>query len=121
MSLYIKPVHGKGRGVFSTTKIKKGEIIEICPVVTLPPREVPHLVNTDLDRYYYEWGKNFKAAALPLGFGALYNHSHAPNAFYKRNAKKKIIYYVCLKNILAHQEITVNYNGSPKDQTPFPF
>jgi SET domain-containing protein len=36
-----KAVPKKGRGVFTTRNIKKGEIIEVSPVVTMKSKNVP--------------------------------------------------------------------------------
>lgn len=119
MNLYYKQVEGKGRGVFSKTKIKKGAVIEVCPVIPLAKEELKFIEKTRLDKYYYCWGKGFKEGALPLGFGLLYNHSYHSNANYKFDFKQQTIIYFAVKDIAAGQEITVNYNGSPNEETPF--
>lgn len=121
MALYFKNVKGMGRGVFSDKKIKKGETIEICPVIVLPEKDIKFLDKIDLERYYYMWGKGFKKAAISLGYGSLYNHSYNPNAQYIRNSKDELMKYVSLQDIPANTEITVNYNGDPKDQTNYGF
>ena len=40
-----------GRGVFATQKIKKGEVIENCPVLVLPKKDYPIVKQTILRNY----------------------------------------------------------------------
>ncbi|HPV70560.1 MAG TPA: SET domain-containing protein [Candidatus Magasanikbacteria bacterium] len=119
MNLYYRSVRGKGRGMFSKTKIKKNEVIEICPILYLPKKETNPIEKTMLKKYYYCWGKNWDEGALPLGYGLLYNHSYHSNANYKFDFRKKTITYFAVKDIPANTEITVNYNGKPDDETYF--
>lgn len=106
-----------GRGVFAEVKIKKGGIIESCPVLILPRKDYSILRKTELRNYYFMWGKNI--AAICLGYGSLYNHSYEPNATYKKKLEEKVIDFIALKDIKKDEEITVNYNyGNPKNKTP---
>ena len=41
--LKVKTTRKKGRGVFANRKIKKGEIIEVAPVIVLSRREAKTL------------------------------------------------------------------------------
>lgn len=112
-------IHNAGRGVIASASIKKGEVIEICPVVVLLKDQVEIIQNTELTNYYFTWGPEQKAAAIALGYGSLYNHSYAPNATYMKNQKDRTIEFVALKNIAEGEEITVNYNfGNPDDKSP---
>ena len=45
-----------GRGVFTTTDIKKDDTIEVCPVIVMQPGEVELLDKTTLYDYYFLWG-----------------------------------------------------------------
>lgn len=103
-----------GRGVFASTLIKKGEIIEICPVISLKKKD--HLIakKTILKNYYYIPNKS--SCFVCLGFGSLYNHSHKPNAKYKMKIKEQVIEFIALKDIEKGEEITINY-GAPEDKT----
>jgi len=106
-----------GRGVFAALKIKKGEVIESCPVLVLPRRDYSVLKKTELRNYYFMWGKT--TVALCFGYGSLYNHSYKPNATYKKKIKEKIIEFVAIKDIKKNEEIAVNYNyGNPRDKSP---
>ncbi len=39
----VKDAPGKGRGVFARKNLKKGEVIETCPVIVLPAEEIDAL------------------------------------------------------------------------------
>ena len=101
-----------GRGVFATRKIKKGETIEVCPVILLKG-EGDKLRDSELYHYYFLWDKQ-PDAAIALGFGSLYNHSFSPNATYKKQLNTKTLEIISIKDIEKNEEITINYNyGDP--------
>jgi len=106
-----------GRGVFAGQSIKKGEIIENCPVLVLPRKDYPLAKKTILRNYHFMWGK--ATSAICFGFGSFYNHSYQPNATYKKRIKEEVIEFIAIKNIKKGEEITVNYNyGDPNDKGP---
>lgn len=45
----------KGRGVFAQKPLLKGELIEISPVIVIPPQEAEFIYQTILDKYYFNW------------------------------------------------------------------
>ena len=113
-------IKNAGRGVFAANAIKKGDIIEQCPVILITEREVPDLRKTELHNYYFMWGddKKHHKAAICLGFGSLYNHSYTPNATYQKNHKENLITFIAIKDIKKDEEISVNYNyGNPDDKS----
>ncbi|MBI5138494.1 MAG: SET domain-containing protein-lysine N-methyltransferase [Candidatus Vogelbacteria bacterium] len=116
-------IKGANRGVFAHSKIKKGEIIEKCPVVIIPAVELPDINKTTLLNYYFCFAKDESKWAIALGFGSLYNHSYEPNATYTKDYKNSLIYFTAIKDVLKDEEITVNYNsGDPEDKTqPYNF
>jgi SET domain-containing protein len=115
----VKRVQGKGRGVFARRLIRQGEVIERVPVLVLATEEVKDCQSwAGLAGYCFLWGKG--TLALALGYGSLYNHSYHPNARYDdEGAQTKV--FTALRDIAAGEEITVNYNGEPDDQTPVGF
>jgi len=119
--LKVKTTRKKGRGVFANRKIKKGEIIEVAPVIVLSRREAKTLNDLPLSSHCYQWGNNREKTALVLGFGCLYNHSYDPNATYRHRFEKQEIVFRALKDIRCGEEITHNYNGDPKSQAPIKF
>lgn len=116
--LVIRPAPGKGRGVFTTRPIARGALIEQAPVVVIPEGQWEKFEKTILFHYYFSWGRD---SALALGFGSLYNHSYQPNAKFVRRFKEEIMEFVALREIAAEEEILINYNGDPADDSPLWF
>jgi hypothetical protein len=111
-----------GRGVFARRDIKKGEVIEICPVISVSRHDMSNLSESVLVTYFFYFGKSKERLVIALGFGSIYNHSYEPNAKYKIKPREKTIEFSALKNVKKDTEITVNYNhGNPKDKTPLWF
>ncbi len=100
-----------GRGVFARIDIKKGEIIESCPVIEVPQHDVANLSESVLITYFYYLGKDKERILITLGFGAIYNHTYKPNAIYKERLKEGLVDFIAMKNIEKDEEITVNYNS----------
>jgi SET domain-containing protein len=117
--IYVKRVNGKGRGVFARQTIRKGTLIEHVPVIVVPLGQVvggKH--NPFLSQYCFvrtRW-----SYAVALGYGSLYNHSYEPNARYS-DGPASTMYFRALRTIDEGEEITVNYNGNPKDRSPLWF
>ena len=80
---------GKGRGVFATRSFEKGDVIERCPVVVLSPDDADAADDTALQPYLYEWGSDGESRGLPLGYGAIYNHSLTPNAWCEMDQERR--------------------------------
>lgn len=116
-NIVIRRFPKKGRGVFALKNFKAGDIIENCPVLIFTPKERKHLEKTLLNYYVYPW-RSTRGAALVLGYGSIYNHSYSPNADWKQNFKTQSMIFRAIKNIKKEEEITVNYNGEPDEQTP---
>jgi SET domain-containing protein len=106
----MRDVPGKGRGMFATKKIKKGTIIEICPVIPIKKREWKDMDETILSHYAFEWGSTGKDACLVLGHGSIYNHSYDPNADNFNDMENVCMEFVATRDIAKGEEITINYN-----------
>ncbi|MEK7186159.1 MAG: SET domain-containing protein-lysine N-methyltransferase [Patescibacteria group bacterium] len=108
-----------GRGVFARLDIRKGEIIENCPIVEVPEHDMSNLKESVLVTYFFYFGKNMERLAIVLGFGSIYNHSYKPNATYKIKQREKIIDFVASDNIKKDDEITFNYinSGNAKNKS----
>jgi SET domain-containing protein len=59
--------------------------------------------------------------ASSRGHGEFFNHSYTPNARYKHDYDHKTIVFSTIKDIKKGDEITVNYNCQPIDQSPLWF
>jgi uncharacterized protein len=107
--LYIAHHPLRGRGVFTAEAIEPGDVIEICPVIVLPPEDLPGIHASRLHDYYFLWGKKRDRCAIALGYGCLYNHSEQPNAEYELDFAGEAITIHCLKAIRPGEEITIHY------------
>jgi SET domain-containing protein len=116
-SVKVRKTRNHGRGVYATKNFIKGEIIEKCPVLEIPPVESLLCQKTILDNYLYDWKEVYKSC-LPLGYGLIYNHSYRPNARYSFDFTRKLIIYKAIRPIAKGREITVNYNFYPDDTSP---
>jgi uncharacterized protein len=116
-NIIVRWVAKKGRGVFALRDFKEGEIIESCPVINITPKERKIVEKTIFNFYIYPW-RSTLSGSLVLGYGSIYNHSYSPNADWKQNFKTNSMVYRALRPIKKGEEITVNYNGEPDDQTP---
>ena len=109
---------GRGLGVFATRHFAAGETIERTPCITFAAREWKPVEKTILDEYGFLWGANLTDGALPLGYGAVYNHSFEPNARYVRRLEASIMDFVAIRDIAEGAEIRTNYNRDPRDMSP---
>lgn len=90
-----------GYGVFATSPIQPQEIIEECHTLFMP--KVPALTN-------YLFNANLESnSGLPLGFGAIYNHSDHPNATYEIDLNTNLTTFTALRFIQAGEEICISY------------
>ncbi|MDE1152886.1 MAG: SET domain-containing protein-lysine N-methyltransferase [Micavibrio sp.] len=91
--LYLKETATKGRGVFCTSAIKKGETLEVTPALILNERETGHTDKTLLNNYAFTVGPLPKAirakagvkddgnaSCLIMGLMTFCNHDEEPNA-----------------------------------------
>ncbi len=101
-----------GRGVFALQRINEGELIEICETLQTQ-------YESDLDPWMFDSGDEI-TGLIALGNGSMFNHSYEPNAYYEI-AEDDRIYFWALKAIQSGQEIFINYNGDPEDQTEWDF
>lgn len=113
-AIIIKNTEKYGRGIFAIRNINQGEFIEEAPVIVISKTEWKQMRESILSNYIFRWGEH---KALALGFGSLFNHSYTPNATYHTNIENESIDFYAREDIQAGEEITVNYNGDPDDQS----
>jgi hypothetical protein len=115
----VKRVRGKGRGVFARQLIAEGTIIERVPVLLAPIEQFQgESAGSVLSNYCFL--RNRSTVAFALGYGSLYNHSYTPNARYEEEAGALMV-FSAIRAIAPGEEITINYNGEPEDQSPVGF
>ncbi len=118
LSVALSTIPHAGRGVFANKKYKKGDCIEICPVIIFSKKSVGHIDNTELAKYYFEWGEDHTKGAIALGLGSLYNHSFESNAEFEQDFKREVVKITAITTIPKNTEITINYNGDYTDKSP---
>jgi hypothetical protein len=104
-----------GAGVFATRAFAEGEVIERCPVLVVAAEHEERIAGTAFDGYCYTWDD--EGLALALGFGSLYNHSTEPNARYWTCTDELVVEIVAHRPIAAGDEVLINYNGDPDDDS----
>ncbi len=117
-SLTVALSETRGRGVFTSEKIKANTVIEISPVLVFPAKEVADAEKTLLFNYFFEWGKNLKKRALGMGYISMYNHSYNSNCEYEMDYENETIKIITVKDVAAGEELFINYNANPIDTTP---
>ena len=116
--LTIKHSPGKGRGIFAQQPIAAGALIERAPVIVVPAGQWELMERSILFEYFFAWGKD---SALALGYGSLYNHAYAPNAYFVKQFAEQAIDFIALRAIAVGEEILINYNVDPHDDSPLWF
>jgi SET domain-containing protein len=112
----------KGRGAFAKKDIRKGTVIDIANVVPLPNKDYKKICKTILYHFCYIWEDPIHKPefenAITLSISQFLNHSFKPNVKYLYDYDEKSIEFSAVRNIKKGEELTVNYNGLVKDQTP---
>jgi uncharacterized protein len=116
--LYVRRARGMGRGVFAGRAYRRGEVIEVCPVIPLPAGTVEAALGA-LGRYLFKWGKAEDRLAVALGYGSLYNHAPDPNARFTPRAVTDDIVFRARRDIAEGEQIFVNYHWDEGDYAAF--
>ena len=115
--LYITYTPEHGRGVFTAGELKKGDLIEICPVIVIPPEHVAKIHASNLHDYYFLWPEPKDSACIALGYGSLYNHKASPNAHILLDVDMMEIVFKASKDIGSGEEIFIDYNDGLDDDS----
>ena len=104
-----------GRGVFAGRRFRKGEVIEVCPVVPVGRRFERKCIGEALERYLFWWRGGKHVAAVCLGYGAVYNHSPDPNAHFAIRVATQDIVFRAARTIKKGEQIFVDYEWEAED------
>lgn len=104
-------ISGKGRGVFTERDFKKGEIVEVAPVIPVSKRNVNDNGEAP-DGYLLDWDGNYEDEehCMPLGYIMLYNHSSTPNIMLDQDFDAYTMTAIALRDIKKGEELFWNYN-----------
>ncbi len=97
----------KGRGVYADKHYAKGEVIERCPIIFVPYREI----RPDGILIYYVFDLGEGRHGVVLGHGMLYNHSDEPNTTY--GLVRKSMVFRALRAIKRGEELVIDYDNGP--------
>ena len=108
----------QGRGVFALDDIKKGNIIERCPLIEMAYRS-KYQLDPQIFGYMYaqppcscpECDKHGFILHMALGYGMMYNHQDDPNALWKFNYTQLLGDVIAVKDIMRGDEIFVSYGN----------
>ena len=103
-----------GRGVFATTDISEGTLIERCPMLKL---DFPSKYHCDLKILDYAFARPSEAnwqdhgwdLYLMMGYGMMYNHQDMPNAAITFDYNENIAEITATKDIEVNSEIYISY------------
>jgi SET domain-containing protein len=101
------PIHG--RGVFATSDIQAGEVLEECHFFTLGHTQTS-ANDVSLYQVVFCWPMgNKECHAVVLGYGTIYNHSDDNNATWDTDSGLRLYRFYATKEIKSGQEILTNY------------
>lgn len=103
---------GRGRGIFTSEAVEIDCVIELCPLIIIPKKQVSIIHTTVLHDYYFLIPNDSGDACFPLGYGLIYNHSPKPNAEVFINLETNYFEVHCIQPIKAGNEIFINYQDT---------
>ena len=114
-SIFVAKSKSMQRGVYTSTALEAGVVLEIAPVIVMSGEERKLLDQTLLHDYIFEWGGNKKQCCMALGYVSVYNHSYKSNCEYEMDFEHELISIKAIKFIKAGEELFINYNGDWND------
>jgi SET domain-containing protein len=95
-------------GVFATTAIPKGTLVELSHCIEIPKSDYDsHLCHTVLEHYVFNGPGGGKL--LALGVGSLFNHSSTPNLDYRVDPVNLIVRFFAARDIETDEELFIFY------------
>ena len=119
--LFIAPAEKMGRGVFTSSSIETGTVVEMSPVIVMTGEDRKLLDKTLLHDYIFEWGGKKEQCCMALGYVPMYNHSYTSNCEYEMDFDNELISIKTVRLIKAGEELFINYNGDWNDSKPLWF
>jgi hypothetical protein len=102
--------------VFAGRHFSVDEVIEVAPVLVVPPEQLDSLKATGLRHYVWNWGNS---VAVGLGIISLVNHGTTPNARWSANHATGELTLTAIAELVPGTEILVDYSNG--GQRPLSF
>ncbi len=101
----------KGRGMFALRDFKKGEVLEISPVVPVAAADIPDSGGAP-DGYLLDWDDETEGEehCMPLGYVMMYNHSAEPNIHIESDLGEYTMTVTAMRDIKKGEELCWNYS-----------
>lgn len=107
--LEVRDSPGKGMGVFATTAIHEGEVLEDCVVTPLGDKLSAGDAFYDY-RFNYPKGVGSTKRVLALGLGGVFNHSDDNNAYWINHPKIEHVFrFIASRDIACDEEVCTFY------------
>ena len=97
-------IPNSGRGVFAEKDFKKGEVIEVCPLLTDYKK---NFVNSKIKDYTFKSKFKSDQEVIVFGMCSMYNHSDNYNVAHNQDPENMI--YTAARDIKKGEELYVNY------------
>jgi uncharacterized protein len=107
--------------MFTEMAMAANTLVEVAPVIVLSARHRKSIDQTLLHDYIFEWGKSRTQCCMALGYVSLYNHSYDANCEYEMHYSEQLILIRTVRAIKKGEELFINYNGAPDDESPLWF
>jgi SET domain-containing protein len=112
-SVEIRASPGKGRGVFATRDIAKGDVIEAAPALTIPKEDIDHVLATFLQCYVFQTDDR-RHYVVALGWVSIINDAgrRANCEFF---VTRDMLVIKASRRIRSGQEVLTDYGWSKAD------
>lgn len=94
-----------GRGVYTKKARKKGDVVEVCPLILRKTEDG----GDGFDDYVF--GYDDEHDSVPLGYCALYNHSETPNVEAETDTNSNVVRMLALRDIRPKEQLFMKYEN----------
>lgn len=103
----LSNVPNSGLGMFASQDIRRGSVIEHCPLVFMKTSEMTY--DNPLWKYVFAATyKNTSYTSLAFGYCSMYNHSPNPNVHYRQDCGI-MMQLIAIKHIRPDDEMFIDY------------
>ncbi len=109
MSVEVQYSTIEGRGLFATRNLRAGTVVDLSPVLLIPPDQVDVVDETVLRWYVFDW--DGESTGVVLGRASMCNHSPDPNAelFLEDAESGPMAELVVTRSVRRGEELLIDY------------